>query len=239
MVTFLQMAQAVNDLAPSTHWIHESTLAKRLGVSDSDLEGFVKCVRDGGSGTRSNNTFTPNPVPYNFRIDLTDFQTDNSLNLHYQDFRCFNTPKANIEGDVGSLFTSARYYFVGTSESCLSVSLQRELDIARFVVGEHKDLYKAHKKIGERRRELWRQWIAGERGGEEYTKEDLPVIGDAQGLPLLTSELDEAKWKIHDLLIALNVLDATDNPRPILRRSARVSSDGQGLDIDSIPSQRR
>ena len=137
------------------------------------------------------------------------------------------------------MFTSVRYYFVGTSERCLSVSLQRELDIARFVVGEHKDLYKTYKKIGERRRKLWRQWIAGERGGEEYTKEDLPVIGDAQGLPLLTSELDEAKWKIHDLLIALNVLDATDNPRPILRRSARVSSDGQDLDIDSIPSQRR
>ncbi len=51
MVTFVQMAQAVNNLAPFTHWIHESTLAKRLGATQSELEGFVKCVREGGSGT--------------------------------------------------------------------------------------------------------------------------------------------------------------------------------------------
>ena len=42
--------------------------------------------------------------------------------------------------------------------------LRREIDIARFVVGEHKDLYKAYKKIGERRRKLWRQWIGDSLG---------------------------------------------------------------------------
>ena len=157
MVSFLQMAEAVINLEPSNYWIHESTLAKRLGATQSELEGFVKCVREGGSGAKSKNTFTPNPVPYNFKIDLTDLNTDNTLYLHYQDIRCNTTPKADVAEDVRSLFTSARYYFVGTSESCLSVSLQAELDIARFVVGEHKDLYKTYKEIGERRRKLWRQ----------------------------------------------------------------------------------
>jgi len=67
MVTFLQVAQAVSTLETSTYWIHESAFAKRLGVTDADLEGWVKCVREGGSGYnyKTKNTFQPNPEPYN------------------------------------------------------------------------------------------------------------------------------------------------------------------------------
>ena len=72
MVSFLQTAKAVHALEPSTHWIHEATLAKRLGISIDDLDGWTKCVREGGSGAVSNNTFTANPEPYNVNIDLLD-----------------------------------------------------------------------------------------------------------------------------------------------------------------------
>ena len=81
MVSFLQVAKAVNTLATSTYWIHESTLAKRIGVTCSDLEGWVKCVREGGSGAKSKNIFQPNPAPYNVKIDLADLSADNILNL--------------------------------------------------------------------------------------------------------------------------------------------------------------
>lgn len=50
MVSFLQTAKAVHALEPSTHWIHEATLAERLRISTDDLEGWTKCVREGGSG---------------------------------------------------------------------------------------------------------------------------------------------------------------------------------------------
>ena len=111
MVSFLQVAQAVNTLATSTYWINESTLAKRIGVTCSDLEGWVKCVREGGSGAKSKNTFQPNPAPYNVKINFADLSADNILNLHYQENRCNAIPKVN--GEVWSLYSFARYYFVG------------------------------------------------------------------------------------------------------------------------------
>mmetsp|Transcript_5336 Transcript_5336/g.9004 ORF Transcript_5336/g.9004 Transcript_5336/m.9004 type:complete len:119 (+) Transcript_5336:1081-1437(+) len=53
---------------------------------------------------------------------------------------------------------------------------------------------------------------------------------------LYTSDLDRVKWQIHDILVALNVLETADNPLP--RRSTRVSNDSQDMEIDGIPSQR-
>ena len=138
MVSFLQVAKAVNTLATSTYWINESTLAKRIGVTCSDLEGWVKWVREGGSGAKSKNTFQPNPAPYNVKIDLADLSADNILNLPYQESRRNTIPKVN--GEVLSLYSFAIYYFVGTSESCRSTSLNTEIDIARYVVGVHKEL---------------------------------------------------------------------------------------------------
>mmetsp|Transcript_5454 Transcript_5454/g.7882 ORF Transcript_5454/g.7882 Transcript_5454/m.7882 type:complete len:149 (-) Transcript_5454:207-653(-) len=123
MVLFLQVAQAVKNLETSTYWIHESAFAKRLGVTDAELEGWVKCVREGGSGAKFKNTFQPNPEPYNVKIDLADLSADNSLNLHYQEIRCNATPK--VDGEV-SLYSFARYYFVGTSKSCQSTSLKTQ-----------------------------------------------------------------------------------------------------------------
>jgi|SaaInl74LU_5_DNA_1037368.scaffolds.fasta_scaffold15912_1 hypothetical protein len=63
MVSFLQSAKAVHVLEPFTHWIHEATLAERLRISTDDLEGWTKCVREGGSGAVFNNTFKANPEP--------------------------------------------------------------------------------------------------------------------------------------------------------------------------------
>ena len=242
MVLFLQVAQAVKNLETSTYWIHESAFAKRLGVTDADLEGWVKCVREGGSGAKFKNTFQPNPEPYNVKIDLADLSADNSLNLHYQEIRCNATPK--VDGEV-SLYSFARYYFVGASKSCLSTSLKTQIDIARYAVGVHNELLnnEEYKPIGERRRKLWRHWINGDREGDKYTKEDLPVIAsvfaDYFGVKwdrLRTSDLERVKWHIHEILAALNVLETTDNPLP--RRSTRISNDSRDMEIDGIQSQR-
>jgi len=138
MVSFLQVAQAVGTLETDVYWIHESTLAKRLGVTESELEGWVKCVREGGLGTKSKNTFKPNPPPYNAKIDLADLSADNILDLYYQEIRSKTVPKSNRE--VWSLFGFHRYYFIGTSESCRSTSLMTQIDIARYVVGVHMEL---------------------------------------------------------------------------------------------------
>lgn len=95
---------------------------------------------------RSNNTFKANPEPYNVKIDLLDLSADNTFNLHYQVNRCYTTPKTD---GVTVLFRPAKYYFIGTSESSRSTSLMTEIEIARYVVGEHKELSKrVYKSIG-------------------------------------------------------------------------------------------
>lgn len=98
MVSFLQVAQAVENLETSAYWIHESAFAKLLGVTDAELEGWIQCVREGGSGVKSKNTFQSNPAPYNVKIDLADLSADNILNLHYQENRCNTIPK--VDGEV-------------------------------------------------------------------------------------------------------------------------------------------
>ncbi len=112
-----------------------------------------------------------------------------------------------------SLYSFARYYFVGTSESCRSTSLNTEIDIARHVVGVHKELLnnEDYKQIGERRRKLWRKWMNGNREGDEYAKNDLPVIAyffaDYFGVKrerLRTPDFKRVKWHIHEILAALN-----------------------------------
>lgn len=97
-----------------------------------------------------------------------------------------------------------RYYFVGTSESCRSTSLQTQIEIARYVVGVHRELLnnEDYKPIDEIRRKLWRQWINGDREGDEYAKVDLPIIalvvadyfGVKQDKPPRTAELERVKW---------------------------------------------
>ena len=109
-VSFLQVANAVTNLEPSNHWIHESTLAKRLEISIDDLEGWVKSVREGGSGAVSDNTFVANPAPYNVKIDLSDLSADNSLNLHYQDKKRYISPMRDLIESFGTEITAyARY----------------------------------------------------------------------------------------------------------------------------------
>jgi len=79
------------------------------------------------------------PEPYNVKIDLLELSADNTFNLHYQVNRSNNTSKQN---EITVLFRLAKYYFIGTSESCRSTSLMTEIEIARYVVGEHKELSK-------------------------------------------------------------------------------------------------
>jgi len=243
MVSFLQTAKAVHALEPSTHWIHEATLAERLRISTDDLEGWTKCVREGGSGAVSNNTFKANPEPYNVKIDLLDLSADNTFNLYYQVNRSNNTSKQN---EVAVLFRPAKYYFIGTSESSRSTSLMTEIEIARYVVGEHKELSKnVYKSIGARRRRLWRQWMSGDEEGDSYYIQDLPVIAlffaDYFGVKqdrIPPSVLARVKEQIHDILVALNVLTTSDIPRVITRRSMRLSGDSQDTEVEGIASER-
>ena len=83
----------------------------------------------------------------------------------------------------------------------------------------------------------------GNREGDEYAKNDLPVIAyffaDYFGVKrerLRTPDFERVKWHIHEIPVALNVLETTDNPLP--RRSTRISNDSQDMEIDCIPSRR-
>jgi len=52
-----------------------------------------------------------------------------------------------------------------------------EIEIARYVVGEHVQLSKKdYKSIGVRRRRLWRLRMSGDKEGDAYSIEDLLVI---------------------------------------------------------------
>ena len=83
----------------------------------------------------------------------------------------------------------------------------------------------------------------GNREGDEYAKNDLPVIAyffaDYFGVKrerLRTPDFERVKWHIHEIPVALNALETTDNPLP--RRSTRISNDSQDMEIDCIPSRR-
>ena len=92
MPTLLQIAERVQSLVLSKwHWdIHH--FAESVDLSQGEANGFIRCIENGGTGSKSDDTWRPNPAPFITKHDLNDHNCDNPLNLHYTDMGDNNTP---------------------------------------------------------------------------------------------------------------------------------------------------
>ena len=81
--TLLSIGESLQKLPPSKwHWDIRH-LAETLKVTVEELQSFIKRIESGGSGKKSDDSWEPNPAPYQTPIKLTENQNDNILNLHY------------------------------------------------------------------------------------------------------------------------------------------------------------
>ena len=80
--TLLSIVERLQGL-PSSKWhMDVRHVAQLLDISVDHLGSFVKCIESGGIGKKRDDSWIPNPEPYDTRIDLTS-RSDNILNLHY------------------------------------------------------------------------------------------------------------------------------------------------------------
>ena len=84
MVRLLEIIEITQRLLPTKWHLDVHHFAESIGVTTDEANGFIKCIEDGGTGSKSNGTWQSNPVPYKSKINLTS-QIDNELNFHCKD----------------------------------------------------------------------------------------------------------------------------------------------------------
>ena len=57
--------------------------AESLDITTKQENGFIRCIENGGMGTKADNTWRSNPAPYDAKVNLTNQRDNNILNLHY------------------------------------------------------------------------------------------------------------------------------------------------------------
>ena len=142
MVVFEAVVSAIQR-RPSTPWLtHENVFAKELGLEEGDsysavdeLNGFVSSIENGGMGVRSRGTYVSNPAPFDAKIKLSDFVT-NQLRCNYIQHtgtKVKTEDRIELAGpSPQSLVQPAKYYHTGKVNGF--PSLDDQLNIARFCV---------------------------------------------------------------------------------------------------------
>ena len=122
-----------------------------LDISAGHLCSFVKCIKDGGVGKRSDDSWIANPEPYNTPLDLTS-RSDNILNLHCADAGNKNFSSAQIDITEPSptvLNQTSRFFQLGKAHThankAITPKTQRE--IVKFVIGTDQTLTKSYPDI--------------------------------------------------------------------------------------------
>jgi len=75
----LHNVDSVGAYRPSKWYLDTRHLAELLDISVGHLDSFLKCIASGGVGKKSDDSWIPNPAPYNTP------DCDNILNLHCAD----------------------------------------------------------------------------------------------------------------------------------------------------------
>jgi hypothetical protein len=84
MPTFLELVAATQLLDQSKWFWDVHHYAACLDITAEEAYSFLKAIEKGGTGIRSDDTWTPNPAPFHAKINLTEPE-DNALNLYCVD----------------------------------------------------------------------------------------------------------------------------------------------------------
>ena len=224
---------------PSSKWHMDGRhVAQLLDISFNHLNSFTKCIASGGIGKRSDDSWIPNPAPYDTPIDLTS-RCDNILNLHCADAGNKNVRRnSSSEIDIAEpspdvLNQTSRFFQLGRihthTNKAITPKTQRE--IVKFVIGTHQTLTKSYPDIAKFRQENWRNWVSGGQCSGQYQSLHLPFIAlefievwDAP-VPATTGSisatiLNLVKNEILDLFVCMFIIPTSQCP-DTTRRSAR------------------
>ena len=80
------IADEIQDLSPGKYFRDARRVAFLIGRSQEDLVEFFTALKRRGQGNRNDDTWQPNPAPYNGLIDIESQAEDNILNLHKQTY---------------------------------------------------------------------------------------------------------------------------------------------------------
>ena len=224
---------------PSSKWHMDGRhVAQLVGISAHHLGSFVKCIAAGGIGKRSDDSWIPNPAPYDTPIDLTS-RCDNILNLHCADAGNKNVRRnSSSEIDIAEsspdvLNQASRFFQLGrihTHNKTITPKTQRE--IIKYVIGTHQTLTQYYPDIAKFRQENWRNWVSGGQGSGQYQSAHLPFIalefkevwdapvGNATTKNISATVLNLVKNEILDLMRCMFIISTSQCP-DITRRSAR------------------
>ena len=70
MPTLQQLAEWVQALVPSKWHLDIHHFAEILGVEVEEVNGFIKCIKDGGTGSKTDGSWSSNPAPFNGVVNL-------------------------------------------------------------------------------------------------------------------------------------------------------------------------
>ena len=78
------IANELQELPPGKYFRDARQVAFLIDIPQEDLFEFFMAIKRRGQGNRSNETWRPNPPPYNGLIDIESQAEDNILNLYKQ-----------------------------------------------------------------------------------------------------------------------------------------------------------
>ena len=68
--TVLSIVERLQKLPSSKWYLDARHLAELLDISVGHLDSFLKCIASGGVGKKSDDSWIPNPAPYNTPIEV-------------------------------------------------------------------------------------------------------------------------------------------------------------------------
>jgi hypothetical protein len=258
MPTFLELVAAVQLLDQSKWFWDIHHLAECLEITVEEAYGFFKAIEKGGTGIKSDDTWVPNPAPYNVKINLAKPE-DNALNLY-----CVDNGDKNGSGVVFSepsldiLSQGSRYVRPGKASRQnrdVTVKLQRE--VIKYVIGTHQTLLQYYPAVAKFRQDNWRNWIEGGANAaafqtghlrwivvEFWNLWDAPVARGTRAEDVSPTILTLVKAEIIDLMVRMYCLPKSFLESTMLRRSRRnqmsMSSDGESdVELVAAPSRKR
>ena len=252
--TLLSIVERLQGLPSSKWYLDARHLAQSLDISAGHLCSFVKCIKDGGVGKRSDDSWIANPEPYNTPLDLTS-RSDNILNLHCEDadnknfssyFTGISEPSPNVLNQTSTFFRLGKVHT--HNNKAITPKTQRE--IVKFVIGTHQTLTKSYPDIAKFRQENWRNWVSGGQGNGVYQYTHLPFIafefkdvwdapiGDVPANNISATVLNLVKNEILDLMVCMYIIPTSQCP-DTTRRSARNMPPNDVPMPVTVPRKRR
>ena len=83
MPTLREIADRTQTLRPSKWQCDIHHYSEIVGITVEETNGFLNCIQNGGTGSKSDGSWRSNSAPFGMGVDLTNKKEDNVLNLHY------------------------------------------------------------------------------------------------------------------------------------------------------------